>query len=380
MTRLSWVTVALVAAGSTAFAESQADIASKLNDEGKDAMYAQNFAAASAKFREAVARVPEPKYFFNLCTSLFQEGKFDEAVTACNAVGNNKPTPDLQAKTDKLTGRIKDEAKTQGLELHPAGGGGGDQNVDGNVPPPSNPVDPANPNGGQQLAPPPANAAIGRPPEQGIYMAVKPDHRYTWSMGADLLGGGGKIGQDNAYGKGFVGFRLKGDYVLSPKYRFGAQGYIQFSQFGSGSNSGSVQNDLGSLSVIDIGVAAYKHFCMAGIESLCLTPLLGVQASLFAPSHDPGSTDGAGTTFYNYSAVGVRAELNAEFAFGRRQEHVIGAMVGINAYSAVLAGPSYDSDGMGVGLDKGGGAFYIGLGYAYRFNTPLGGAAFVTLE
>jgi hypothetical protein len=59
---------------------------------------------------------------------------------------------------------------------------------------------------------------------------------------------------------------------------------------------------------------------------------------------------------------------------------VLGAMVGINAYSKVLSGPSYDSDGAMVGLDAGGAAFYIGLGYAYRFNTPLGGAAFITLE
>ena len=379
MTRLSWVTAALCVAGATAYAESQADIAAKLNDEGKDAMYAQNFGQASSKFREAVARVPEPKYFFNLCTSLFQEGKFDEALTACNAVGNNKPIPELQAKTDKLVGRIKDEAKTQGLELHAAGGGGGNTDVgnpppdgSGNPPPDGSGNPPPN-NGG-----PPPPPTIGRAPTQGVFMAVKPDHRYTWSLGADILGGGGKIGQADYYGSTFAGFRLKGDYVLNSANRIGAQGYIQFSQFSAGSNAMSAA--VGSLEVIDVGVAAYKHFCAAGIESLCLTPLIGVQVAVMAPSHDPGSTDGAGTTFYNYSAIGGRAELNAEFAFGLRQEHVIGAMIGINAYSPVLSGPAYDTNGMGVGLDAGGAAVYLGIGYAYRFNTPLGGAAFVTLE
>ena len=367
MTRLSWVTAALCAAGAAAYAESQADIASKLNDEGKDAMYAQNFGQASSKFREAVARVPEPKYFFNLCTSLFQEGKFDEALTACNAVGNNKPIPELQAKTDKLVGRIKEEAKAQGLELHPAGGGGGNPDL-GNNPPPDGNNPPPNGN------PPPAAPTVGRAPTQGVFMATRPDHHYTWSLGADILGGGGKIGQTDAYGKTFAGLRLKGDYVLNGPMRIGAQGYLQFSQFGSQSDT------LGTLSVIDVGVAAYKHFCAAGIESLCLTPLVGVQVALMAPSHDPGATDGAGTTFYNYSAVGARAELNAEFAFGLRQEHVIGAMVGINAYTKVLSGPAYDTDGMGVGLDTGGAAFYLGVGYAYRFNTPFGAAAFVSLE
>ncbi len=385
MTRLSWVTAALCAAGAVAYAESQADIASKLNDEGKDAMYAQNFAQASAKFREAVARVPEPKYFFNLCTSLFQEGKFDEAVTACNAVGNNKPAPDLQAKTDKLVGRIKEEAKNQGLELHAAGGGGGATDVppvDTNGQPIQPPVDgngqPQPLVGNQPTAT--VTPTVGRAPTQGVFMAVKPDHHYTWSMGADILGGGGQIGQSGVYGKAFGGIRLKGDFVLNSPLRIGAQGYIQFSQFTAGANELANETTVASLSVIDVGLAAYKHFCAAGIESLCLTPLLGVQVALMAPSLDPGSTDGEGTTFYNYTAAGARAELNAEFAFGRRQEHVIGAMVGINAYTKVLSGPSYDTTGAMVGLDTGGAAFYIGLGYAYRFNTPLGGAAFVTLE
>ena len=69
----------------TASAQSQAEIASKLNDEGKALMYDGKYAEASAKFRDAGARVPEPKYFFHLCMSNYQQGKFDEAITACNA-------------------------------------------------------------------------------------------------------------------------------------------------------------------------------------------------------------------------------------------------------------------------------------------------------
>lgn len=97
----------------------QAAIAAKLSDEGVQLMYAQKYAEASSKFREAVARVPEPKYFFNLCTSLYQEGKFSEALTACGAVEKNNPTPALQAKTDKMTAKIKDEAKAQGVQVSP---------------------------------------------------------------------------------------------------------------------------------------------------------------------------------------------------------------------------------------------------------------------
>jgi TolA-binding protein len=96
---------------------SQAALAAKLSDEGVQLMFDKKYAEASAKFRDAVARVPEPKYFFNLCTSLFQEGKFSEALTSCGAVARNNPTPALQSKTNQMMDRIKTEAKAQGIRL-----------------------------------------------------------------------------------------------------------------------------------------------------------------------------------------------------------------------------------------------------------------------
>jgi tetratricopeptide (TPR) repeat protein len=96
---------------------SQAEIAARLNDEGKNLMYSGQYEAAGRKFREAVARVPEAKYFFNLCTALFQEGKFGEAMSACNAVARNQPTADQQRKTDKLLEKIREFAKEQGIDL-----------------------------------------------------------------------------------------------------------------------------------------------------------------------------------------------------------------------------------------------------------------------
>ena len=132
MTRLTTVAacLAVTALASAAHAQSQAEIAAKLNEEGKTLMFANKFAEATAKFRAAVARVPEPGYFVNLCTSLFQEGKFGEALTACNAVANNNPSADQRAKADRLTARIKDEAKAQNVSVEPLGGGGGDPMVD----------------------------------------------------------------------------------------------------------------------------------------------------------------------------------------------------------------------------------------------------------
>lgn len=95
----------------------QVGLAAKLNDEGKTAMYAHRYGDASAKFRQAVARVPEPPYFFNLCLALYQEGKFSEALVACDATLKNDPTPTLSAKVNKMRDRILDEARRQGVTV-----------------------------------------------------------------------------------------------------------------------------------------------------------------------------------------------------------------------------------------------------------------------
>ena len=111
-----------MALGGTALAESQAEIAAKANQAGVDLMQKEKYDDAAAKFRDAAARVPEPKYFFNLCTALFMTGKFGEALTACQAVAKHEPEPALRAKTDKLIQKIKDEAKAQHIELEPPAG------------------------------------------------------------------------------------------------------------------------------------------------------------------------------------------------------------------------------------------------------------------
>ena len=95
----------------------QAEIAARLAEEGKTLMYATKFADASAKFREAAAHVPDPRYFFDLCAAVYQEGKFDEALAACNAADNNQPTAELHVKIGKLAEAIKAEAAKQAIPL-----------------------------------------------------------------------------------------------------------------------------------------------------------------------------------------------------------------------------------------------------------------------
>jgi tetratricopeptide (TPR) repeat protein len=358
-----------------AHAQSQAEIAAKLNEDGKELMYADKYAEAAKKFQEAVARVPEAKYFVNLCTARLQEGKLDEALTACNAVELNNPTPDQKSRAEKLVIKINDEAKKQHLELHPGGGGGGNQNLE--HPPGPGPGPGPGPVPGPGPNQPPSYApAVGRPLGTNLVMATAPDNRYTWTLGIDLFGGGGRIGQADFYGTTLGGFRLKGDYLFDPGRRFGAQGYIQYTNFTKGSND---MPGVGQLTMVDIGVAVYKHFCLGQTPRLCVTPLAGLHLSTMSPEGSIDST--TGNQLFNYDSFGGRAELALTYAFGRRFEHALSLMGGANFYTPVFSGdPSGDLTVAEAGLDKGGATGYFGLGYTYRFNTPIGASPFVILE
>jgi hypothetical protein len=376
----SGLVVATLAIGSSALAETQAKLAEKLNEDGKELMYSNKYAEASAKFREAVARVPEAKYFFNLCTSLFQEGKFSEALTACAAVEKNNPSPELNGKATKLSGRIEDEAKSQGLTVV-AGGGGGlpdcqqDPGAAGCAPPPATcQTDPSLPECQAPVMQPAANPVVGRPPSgTGVFASVTPDNKYIWTLGGNFFAGGGTIGQEGFYGNAAVGFQLKGDYMFNPSQRIGAQGYMQFAQFTPGEDQSGNEFNLSSF---DIGIGVYKHICLSGTERLCLTPMIGAQLALYSPEFD--QLDGEAQ--FNYAAAGVRIELGLEYAFGTRMEHVLAITFGGNGYTGVFSGPEFDLDGMAAGLDAGGGYGYVGVGYTHRFSTPLGSSPFVTLE
>jgi hypothetical protein len=385
MSRLSSfaiVIASIAAASGAAYAQSQAELAEKLNEEGKELMYANKYPEASAKFRQAVARVAEPKYFFNLCVSLTNEGALNEAFNACTSAQGNA-TGELSTKTDKMITKIRDLAKSQGKEL----GGGGSTDTPPQTPdrPVDHPPAPAHPDDPTHQPPPtrvgetdhPMTAPPIRyaPPDQNLALASTPDNHYTWTLGIDLLAGGGKLGQPDVYGTAAVGFRLKSDYLFDPIHRFGGEGYIQYSHLGKAQND---TLDVSTLDVIDVGAALYKHFCLGG--RLCVTPLAGVHLSLMSPA---GEMDDQGGQLFNYAAVGGRAEIALSYAFGPRFENVLSIMGGVNVYSAVISGPGMDSDNLTaaeVGLDKGGALGYFAIGYTRRFNTPLGGRPFITLE
>ena len=98
--------------------QTQDEIAERLNEEGKELMYADRYSAAANKFQEAVARVPKAKFLINLCQARVQEGKLDEAVAACQAMREHDPNQNQLDRADKLLRIIKAKAKSQGLEVH----------------------------------------------------------------------------------------------------------------------------------------------------------------------------------------------------------------------------------------------------------------------
>ena len=96
---------------------SQAQIAWESSQAGIEHVKQGNFEEATAKFRDAAARMPEPAYFFNMCLALYQQGHYSEALVACDAVQNNSPTPELAAKTKNMRARIATAAKSQDIKL-----------------------------------------------------------------------------------------------------------------------------------------------------------------------------------------------------------------------------------------------------------------------
>src|SRR5690349_12918212 len=110
---------------SRVYAETQHDIAERENDEGKALMAQEKYKDATEKFRSASGRAPEAKYYFNLCSSIYQQGIFGEALTACNAADKLNPEDKLKAKIAKLEDKIKSDATAQHIDLNPTGVGGG---------------------------------------------------------------------------------------------------------------------------------------------------------------------------------------------------------------------------------------------------------------
>jgi hypothetical protein len=206
------------------------------------------------------------------------------------------------------------------------------------------------------------NFTVAPPPS--LFTATKPpNHEYTWTLGGQLLGINSSVGNEGAYADSAGGFRLWGDYSLSPSKRLGAQGYIGVTYVDEGTQADT-------LTIFDVGIAGFKEICNG---RWCLKPLIGGHIGLFQTGQMAAVSDEV-----RLATFGIRPELGLEYAIGSRMEHVLTAAVGLNIYLPVVG--DYEIDPADLGLDKSSANGYFGVGYTHRFNTPLGSSPFFTLQ
>ena len=156
---------------------------------------------------------------------------------------------------------------------------------------------------------------------------------------------------------------LFANFIFNEAHRIGVQGYAGISTIPEDEAS----SGFGALSLIDLGVAAYKHFTI--IPNLEVTPLLGLQVSGLQP--DLGDGD-------SFLAFGARAEVSLSYALGRNKEHVLSLTPALNVYGG--GSDSGDVPAEAFGLADGGSTLEFGLGYQYRFTTAFGTGRLFTLE
>src|SRR5690349_5165631 len=115
--RLSLATGLLALIASTAVAQpTNAQRAEDLNNQGKAAMKAKDFTTASDRFNQAILLSREGRFYYNLCVSLFFEGKLVDSLSACKAVETAGADSDLKDKTGAMIGKVKDEMRKQGYD------------------------------------------------------------------------------------------------------------------------------------------------------------------------------------------------------------------------------------------------------------------------
>ena len=379
MTRLTSIATVVVslALGSVAFAQSQAEIAAKLNDEGKELMYGGHIAEASAKFAEAVARVPEAKYFFNLCTSRVPGRQVRR--------GADRVQRRLQQQPDA---RAEGQGRQAGRPDQGRGEGAGHRS-------PAAAAAVATPTCASRIQtiraacrrrlrtsarPPRTTRRVPRsrrsrptPRRPRPWSAVRrrrawspatpPDNKYTWTLGVDLFGGGGKIGQDGRVRH--VGQRLprQGRLPAQPRDADRRAGLLPAHALRPGQawTRSARRRSTSSTS------ASRPTSTCAGLEPAVLHAARRRPARADEPRRTTPTARAARCS--TTRARGARLELGLQYALGSRYEHVLSVDGGANLYSAVFSDPSDGTSmhGRGVGPRQG----WRGRLLRHRLHVPV---------
>jgi hypothetical protein len=81
--------------------ESRRADAEKLNDQGKERLFAADTQGALGFFQQANQMLPDAKYQFNVCLALGAMERWDEATAACKQARTMNPNEKLAAKIDQ---------------------------------------------------------------------------------------------------------------------------------------------------------------------------------------------------------------------------------------------------------------------------------------
>jgi len=360
----------LVLVGGDAVADKSAeDRAEELNDQGKSLFAEQKFEEALGKFRQALVLSAQGKYYFNVCFTLSQLQRYQEAITACEAVSSAGGDDKLLAKTDTLLGNLRAQVQQSGGGGQTDTGGGDAGAGDGG----SGAVGTGDGDTGQSgtagVAPAGGTTGpggVGPMPAAMAQAAAAPRHDYQWSLGAQVFGLNnvsiGGSGPGKIYGDGGAQVRVSGDLVLDHQRRLGAQAYLAYSILPE-----RLIDRLSDLAIIDLGIAGNWHIPLT--QRFYLTPLVGAHLSFQGPADSPEV----------FVAVGGRAEVSFDWVIDEGGRHAVSALAGVNVYSRA-GGDSNGFTAADYGLDSGGVTAVVGLGYTFRFQTPLGEFPVITLE
>jgi hypothetical protein len=351
------IALAIFLAAGPAAAQTPAEQADRLNQQGKQLFADKDYEGAYNKFREAATLSPEGRFYFNICYALNFLERYQEAIQACEQVEAAGADKELIEKTQRALSSLREKAG-QRPATQPASHDQGPRPTG-----PTSPREPVRPG----RPPPPA-----RGPDPFVAGRASGEGSYKWSIGGTVgLLGNLSVGREvqgqgedrEVYGPGGAELRLFANFIVSEAARFGLQGSIGFGALSPGQDSDSDEN----LAIVDIGGAFFFHLPIT--RRIVMTPLAGPHLSVQQPQE----------LSQGFITGGVRAEVGFAYVFGRSGEHAFSVTPAVNVYFPAT-GDVEGQDPSEYGLDLTHSTFALSAGYTYRFSTPFGSTPLITLE
>ncbi|MBL4636437.1 MAG: hypothetical protein JKY56_21430 [Kofleriaceae bacterium] len=169
------------------------------------------------------------------------------------------------------------------------------------------------------------------------------------------------MGDVDLYKASGMKLNVMANFLFRPDIQVGAQGYLGFTNLPADEPSFN-----SALTIIDVGVAIYKHIPVT--DQIELTALAGIHIT--GQKAEPSSDE-------LFLGFGARASVSADYAFGPGKEHVVSFAPALTIYGGVADTELIASD---FGLDEPSAALEFGFSYQYRFTSAFGQSGIFSLE